>query len=192
MDLHVTPSPFRISWCESVATSPFLCGMSNVEASQPPPPPPPPSLPLLFPHACMHVCRYQDDSGDVQTLSKLPQDVSELLQHEMDHCDGVLAVCVSVRTPCPQLPPFSVVHLPSVLWRAGIEPLEAMPSCTGPCIWRIESSLMPRRRPLPHAPRLLPQTSELLEGTEPFDLVDRKSPRSRKRKLADAAHLWNL
>ena len=36
--------------------------------------------------------RYLDDGGRIQVLEKLDQATSELLQHEIDHLDGVLAV----------------------------------------------------------------------------------------------------
>ena len=36
--------------------------------------------------------RYMDDDGDIETMDRLDQATSELLQHEIDHLDGVLAV----------------------------------------------------------------------------------------------------
>jgi peptide deformylase len=36
--------------------------------------------------------RYRDDDGRLQVMEKLDQATSELLQHEIDHLDGVLAV----------------------------------------------------------------------------------------------------
>jgi peptide deformylase len=36
--------------------------------------------------------RYVDDDGDIKVMDRLDQATSELLQHEIDHLDGVLAV----------------------------------------------------------------------------------------------------
>ena len=36
--------------------------------------------------------RYRDDDGDVRAMDRLDQATSELLQHEIDHLDGILAV----------------------------------------------------------------------------------------------------
>jgi peptide deformylase len=36
--------------------------------------------------------RYADERGEVHTLASLPRAASELLQHEIDHLDGVLAL----------------------------------------------------------------------------------------------------
>ncbi len=35
---------------------------------------------------------FQDEQGETHALANLPQDQSELLQHEIDHLHGVLAV----------------------------------------------------------------------------------------------------
>jgi peptide deformylase len=54
---------------------------------------------LSFPDLMVNVRRFKsisisflDENGIEQTWSKLPQDISELLQHEIDHLNGVLAV----------------------------------------------------------------------------------------------------
>ncbi|TDJ17573.1 MAG: peptide deformylase [Gammaproteobacteria bacterium] len=36
--------------------------------------------------------RYLDDDGNIRVMDKLDQSTSELLQHEIDHLDGILAV----------------------------------------------------------------------------------------------------
>ncbi len=36
--------------------------------------------------------RYRDDDGDIRVMDRLDQATSELLQHEIDHLDGILAV----------------------------------------------------------------------------------------------------
>jgi peptide deformylase len=36
--------------------------------------------------------RYLDDEGNVKVMDRLDQPTSELLQHEIDHLDGILAV----------------------------------------------------------------------------------------------------
>ncbi len=36
--------------------------------------------------------RYLDDDGNVRVMDRLDQSTSELLQHEIDHLDGILAV----------------------------------------------------------------------------------------------------
>jgi peptide deformylase len=36
--------------------------------------------------------KFQDEKGETQTWERLPQPLAELLQHEIDHLDGVLAV----------------------------------------------------------------------------------------------------
>lgn len=36
--------------------------------------------------------RFQNQNGETQTWEHLPQDISELLQHEIDHLDGILAI----------------------------------------------------------------------------------------------------
>jgi peptide deformylase len=36
--------------------------------------------------------KFQNEKGEAQTWEKLPQPLSELLQHEIDHLDGVLAL----------------------------------------------------------------------------------------------------
>ena len=41
---------------------------------------------------CSISVRYTDAHGEVQEMAKLHQAESELLQHEIDHLDGVLAV----------------------------------------------------------------------------------------------------
>ena len=42
-------------------------------------------------HRSMSV-RFMDDDGEIRTMDRLDQATSELLQHEIDHLDGVLAV----------------------------------------------------------------------------------------------------
>ena len=37
--------------------------------------------------------RYQHLDGSTHEMNTLPRDVSELLQHEIDHLDGVLSLC---------------------------------------------------------------------------------------------------
>jgi peptide deformylase len=36
--------------------------------------------------------KFQDEKGEAQTWERLPQPLAELLQHEIDHLDGVLAL----------------------------------------------------------------------------------------------------
>jgi peptide deformylase len=40
---------------------------------------------------------FQDENGLTQSWNNLPRDLSELLQHEIDHLHGVLAVDISVK-----------------------------------------------------------------------------------------------
>jgi peptide deformylase len=61
---------------------------------------------LSFPHlmACVqrHVSisiRFQDEQGVTRTWNNLPKDISELLQHEIDHLHGVLAVDIATKPP---------------------------------------------------------------------------------------------
>lgn len=35
---------------------------------------------------------YLDEEGKEQSMERVPQALAELLQHEIDHCDGVLSV----------------------------------------------------------------------------------------------------
>ena len=52
------------------------------------------SFPWLFVRVRRHrsiSVRYQDETGGWQAWPELPMDVSELLQHEIDHLDGLLA-----------------------------------------------------------------------------------------------------
>ena len=42
-------------------------------------------------HASISV-RYLDDAGDIRVMDRLDRSTAELLQHEIDHLDGVLAV----------------------------------------------------------------------------------------------------
>ncbi len=42
-------------------------------------------------HASISI-RYLDEKGEVQEMKQLDRAVSELLQHEIDHLDGVLAI----------------------------------------------------------------------------------------------------
>lgn len=57
-------------------------------------------------HKCISVA-YLDEHGKEQLWSKCSQDISELLQHEIDHLDGVLAVDIAVpparNTLCPSI-----------------------------------------------------------------------------------------
>jgi peptide deformylase len=42
---------------------------------------------------CLHLdLRFQDEGGRAQSWTKVDQAVSELLQHEVDHLDGILAI----------------------------------------------------------------------------------------------------
>lgn len=54
---------------------------------------------MSFPDLLVKVCRhsslslnYLDEQGQSQTWQRLPRAASELMQHEIDHLDGVLAV----------------------------------------------------------------------------------------------------
>jgi peptide deformylase len=59
---------------------------------------------LSFPNLMVCVQRhvsisieYQDEQGDRQRWNNLPKDISELLQHEIDHLHGVLAVDIAMK-----------------------------------------------------------------------------------------------
>jgi peptide deformylase len=41
---------------------------------------------------CTICVRYLDDDGNIRVLDRLEQSTAELLQHEIDHLDGILAV----------------------------------------------------------------------------------------------------
>ena len=53
------------------------------------------SFPFLLVRVRRHstiAVRYLDDEGSVRVMDRLDQATSELLQHEIDHLDGILAV----------------------------------------------------------------------------------------------------
>ena len=53
------------------------------------------SFPLLLVRVRRHRAisvRYLDDDGNIRVMDRLAQATSELLQHEIDHLDGILAV----------------------------------------------------------------------------------------------------
>lgn len=59
---------------------------------------------LSFPDLMVSVQRhksisitFQDENGELVTWNNLPQDISELLQHEIDHLNGILAVDIAVK-----------------------------------------------------------------------------------------------
>lgn len=41
--------------------------------------------------------RFQDSSGEIQYWNNLPRDTSELLQHEIDHLHGILAIDIATQ-----------------------------------------------------------------------------------------------
>ena len=80
---------------------------------------------LSFPHLMVCVRRhkhisvdYVDEKGVSKQWLDCPQDISELLQHELDHLDGVLAVDVAVP---PARNPTSPSVVDRALWLAERE-----------------------------------------------------------------------
>ncbi len=58
------------------------------------------SFPMLLVRVKRHASisiRFKNEAGELQTWDRLPKDLSELFQHEIDHLEGVLAMDLALN-----------------------------------------------------------------------------------------------